>query len=305
MPNVTQTQPNANKSIAWIVSLSVHVGIGILAFFITWSVVRIEDDPPRVVTSTWHEETLTDSEKLPMALPPTPISEIELPELPLPSAKVAVQDGFAVLHEISTGGEIPELARREPETEVQFMGLDAVAAKRIIYVVDASGSMLPHLSTVVEELERSLRTLHPKQEFGIIFFKQNNAIAVPPRKSLVFANANNIRTAIEWVTSGNVIPSGKSNPINAMKTAMKLKPDVIYLLSENIRGAGRYEVPVNELLDSLNRINPVDARNGLRPVQINCIAYLTPDPQRTMQRIAEIHGGDDGYTFIERGRVGE
>ncbi len=69
---------------------------------------------------------------------------------------------------------------------------DAVAAKRIVYVVDASGSMLLHLSTVLGELERSLRTLHPKQEFGIIFFQKDYAIAVPPRKSLVFANAKNI-----------------------------------------------------------------------------------------------------------------
>jgi hypothetical protein len=186
------------------------------------------------------------------------------------------------------------------------MGLDAVSAKRIVYVVDASGSMLLHLSTVLEELERSLRTLHPKQEFGIIFFQQEKSIVVPPRKSLVAANAKNITSAMEWVnTSGKVVPSGGSNPITAMKTAMKLKPDVIYLLSENITGAGRYEVPVSDLLKSLDELNPIDERNGLRRVQINCIAYLTQDPQHTMQRIAEIHGGDDGYTFIERGRVGK
>jgi hypothetical protein len=75
------------------------------------------------------------------------------------------------------------------------------------------------------------------------------------------------------------------------------------LLSENITGAGRYEVPVDALLASIDKINPVDSRNGLRRVQINCIQYLTQDPMQTMQKIADIHGGDDGYTFIERGRV--
>ena len=306
MSTAAHTHAEPSKSIAWIVTIGVHAGIGVLAFFITWSVVRVEEEPPRVVTSTWHEQPVTEMAKLPMALPPAPILDMELPSFLPPTSKSAVQDGFAVLHEMSSGGEIPVLTRREPETEVQFMGLDAVAAKRIVYVVDASGSMLLHLSTVLEELERSLRTLHPKQEFGIIFFQKDYAIAVPPRKSLVFANAKNISEAMKWVnTSGKVIPSGGSNPINAMKTAMKLKPDVIYLLSENITGAGRYEVPVNKLLDSLDTLNPVDTRNGLRPVQINCIAYLTQDPQHTMQRIAEIHGGDDGYTFIERGRVGK
>jgi len=306
MPNPTQSQVDASTPIAWVVSIGVHVGVGILAFFMTWSVIRTEEDPPRVVTTTWREQNVVEFAKLPMALPLSPIIDIELPDLlPPPSPKMEIQDGLAVLHTIASGGEIPELARREPQTEVQFMGLEAVSAKRIVYVVDASGSMLLHLPIVLDELERSLRTLHPKQEFGIIFFQQNDAITVPPRRSLVAANAKNISTAMEWVnTSGKVIPSGGSNPINAMKTAMNLKPDVIYLLSENITGAGRYEVPPEELLAALNRLNPVDSRNGLRRVQINCIAYLTQDPLRTMQRIAEIHGGDDGYTFIERGRVG-
>jgi len=59
------------------------------------------------------------------------------------------------------------------------------------------------------------------------------------------------------------------------------------------------------LIESLDNLNPVDSRNGLRHVQINCIQYLTQDPLQTMQRIAEIHGGNDGYTFIARGRVGK
>jgi hypothetical protein len=47
----------------------------------------------------------------------------------------------------------------------------------------------------------------------------------------------------------------------------------------------------------------VDARNGLRRVQINCIQYLSEDPMQTMRKIADIHGGKDGYTFISRGKV--
>lgn len=309
MPPETQANTanqNASKSIAWIVSIGVHLGIGLIAFFITWSVISVEEDPPRVVTASWHEQPIHESAKLPMALPLTPVIELELPPLPRPTPETEVQDGLAVLHTIASGGVIPELAKREPETEVQFMGLDAVAAKRIVYVVDASGSMLLHLSIVLEELERSLRTLHPKQEFGIVFFQQSDAIAVPPKNSLVSANARNISKAMNWVnTSGKVIPSGGSNPIRAMKKAMALHPDVIYLLSENITGAGRYEVPAAELLESLDALNPIDSRNGRRRVQINCIAYLTQDPLQTMQRIAEIHGGNDGYTFIERGRVGK
>jgi hypothetical protein len=300
--------------VAWALSISVHVGVALIAFFITWSVIRDDDEPPQVVTSTWHEQPIVEEAVLPMLLPPKPEKEeqneeeaheqVEITVMDEPEENV--QDGLAVLHQIATTGIVPKKAIRKPETEVKFMGLDAVAAKRIMYVVDASGSMLLHLSTVIDELERSLRTLHPKQEFGILFFQQNKAIAVPPRGDLVFANAVNINKAMRWIDSSDkVIPAGGSNPIVALKSAMRLHPDVIYLLSENITGAGRYEVPEVELLAAINKLNPADKRNGLRKVQINCIQYLSQDSSGTMKKIAEIHGGDDGYTFIERGRVGK
>jgi len=182
------------------------------------------------------------------------------------------------------------------------MGLDAVAAKRIVYVVDASGTMMLYINSVFNELERSLRTLHPKQEFGVVFFKNNKAISVPPKGKLAFANASNINKAMAWMRE-KVFASGKSNPVVALKSAVRLKPDVIYLLSEDITGAGEYVVLAEELLAEIDKLNPIDKRNGGRRVQINCIQYLSQDKNGIMEQIAAIHGGDDGYTFIERGKV--
>ena len=294
-----------SKPVAWVVSLGLHIGLGALAFFITWTVISIEERPPVIVTPQWHEQNSIDDAQLPSEPLQTTEDQTDSSQLvQLPEQQANEFDGFAVLHQISSTGVIPEFAKRDPETEVQFMGLDAQAARKIMYVVDASGSMLLHLSGVLEELERSLRTLHPKQQFGVIFFQQNDAIVVPPVKKLVHATAVNIDSTLKWIrTSGKVIPSGGSNPIEAMEVAVRMKPDVIYVLSENITGAGRYEVPVDELLQSLDELNPIDTRNGLRPVQINCIQYVTEDPMGTMRKIAEIHGGNDGYTFISRGKV--
>jgi hypothetical protein len=298
-------QKSANKPIAWVVSIGVHLGIGLLAFFITWSVIRVEEDPPLVVTSSWHEQPVHIQATLPMAISQLPTVEMELPVLEAPPKIALAQDGLAVLHHIASSGEVPEFARREQETEVQFMGLDAVAAKRIVYVVDASGSMLTLLTSAIEEIERSLRKLHPKQEFGIIFYQHDIVISVPPRSSLSQANATNISRAMEWInTSGKVIGTGGSNPIHAMKKAIKLKPDVIYLLSLEISGNGQDEIPADELLNVLNRLNRPHPSNGVRPIQIKCIQYWAEKPDPLMQKIAEIHGGDDGYTLIERGRVG-
>jgi hypothetical protein len=306
MPRAANTKQDSSKAIAWVVSIGVHLGLGLIAFFITWSVMRSDDSPPPLITATWHEQPAGESSELPLLLPPTPDVALQMPKLPqVPKRAESVTNGIAVLNHVAAGSPLPVLARREQESEVKFMGLDAVAAKRIVYVVDASGSMLLYLSSVLQELERSLATLHPKQEFNIIFFQQNKAITVPPIKSLRPATADNIKSAMRWIrTSGQVIPTGSSNPITAIRTALRLKPDVIYLLSENITGSGRYEVPPDELITQLDKLNPIDRRNDRRRVQINCIQYLTPDPLGTMERIADIHGGVDGYTFIERGRVG-
>jgi hypothetical protein len=305
MTQTANVKQDSSTAIAWILSIGMHLGLGLIAFLITWTVMRTDDAPPPLITATWHEQPSGASSELPMLLPPTP--QVELPTVLIaPPESASISDGIAVLNQVAQGSPLPQLARREPASEAKFMGLDAVAAKRIVYVVDASGSMLLHLSTVLHELQRSLTTLHPKQEFSIVFFQQNKSITVPPRNSLRPATPHNISTVMEWIqTSGEVIPTGSSNPVAAIRTAMKLQPDVIYLLSENITGSGRYEVPPDELIAQLEKLNPVDPRNGRRRVQINCIQYLTKDSLGTMQRIAEIHGGDDGYTFIERGRVGQ
>jgi hypothetical protein len=305
MTQTANVKQDSSTAIAWILSIGMHLGLGLIAFLITWTVMRTDDAPPPLITATWHEQPSGASSELPMLLPPTP--QVELPTVLIaPPESASISDGIAVLNQVAQGSPLPQLARREPASEAKFMGLDAVAAKRIVYVVDASGSMLLHLSTVLHELQRSLTTLHPKQEFSIVFFQQNKSITVPPRNSLRPATPHNISAVMEWIqTSGEVIPTGSSNPVAAIRTAMKLQPDVIYLLSENITGSGRYEVPPDELIAQLEKLNPVDPRNGRRRVQINCIQYLTKDSLGTMQRIAEIHGGDDGYTFIERGRVGQ
>ncbi len=305
MKNQNTNQPKRTSSttsiVAWVLSIGVHVGLGALAFLITWSVIKTADEPPPIITATWHDQS-----SQPMALPsePTEVEEIgfTLPPLPEPQER-SVQDGLALLAQ-ATPTTMPNLARREETTEAAFMGLEAVSARTIVYVVDASGSMLLHLSTVVRGLEQSLFDLHKKQSFAILFFQKDQVIAVPPANRLVSANVKNIQKAMQWIQSGdNVIPTGRSNPTKAIARALRMNPDLVYLLSENIRGAGQYEVSPEQLLASLDSMNPVDSRNGRRRVQINCIEFLTSDPAGTMRRIAENHGGIDGYTFIDRSKV--
>ena len=59
-----------------------------------------------------------------------------------------------------------------------------------------------------------------------------------------------------------------------------------------------------DLLDLLDELNPVEARSGRRRTQINCVQFLDPDPLETLRRIAERHGGPNGYRFLSRSERG-
>ena len=296
----SKTSSNTTSVVAWVISIGVHVGLAGLAFLITWTVIQAAEEPPPIITASWHEQLQTAQ------LPLTPVDSFQeslvLPSLPSPTEK-SMNDGLSLLSN-ATSAKIPEFARRQKETEAAFMGLEAVSARKIVYVVDASGSMLLHLTTVVQSLEQSLHDLNKEQSFAILFFQKDQVITVPPANKLVSATSKNIINAMKWIQeSDHVIPMGRSNPIKAIAKALRLKPDLVYLLSENIRGAGRYEVSPEQLLASLDSMNPVDSRNNRRRVRINCIEFLTSDPAQTMRRIAENHGGIDGYTFIDQSKV--
>ncbi len=123
------------------------------------------------------------------------------------------------------------------------------AGTKFVYVLDGSGSMTePHsearsrLERVKIELLRSIGGLPAEMEFFVIFFNQN-AIPMPAEK-LQRATLENKRKYLEWCVK--IKGGGSTDPRAAVKQALKLEPDVIYLLtdgvfSENIAGLLRRE----------------------------------------------------------------
>ena len=300
-----QQQGDASKAVAWIVSIGLHIGCGVVAFFLTWTIIRSTEEAPHRVTPTWHKQPVIVDAAIPNTKQPQLDMTVGVPTIQ-EVIQSPVKDGYQVLESVQGAVELPEFVKRTPNEEAKFMGLDAASAKSLVYVVDASGSMLLHLSEVLNELERSLQALHPKQTFAIVFFQKDKAIHVPPKGKLQPAHGNDIQKAMGWIrSSGYVIPSGSSNPIAALRVAVRLNPDVVYLLSENITGSGKYAIESSELLEALEQLNPLNVKTGKRKVEINCIEYLTHDPRGTMEQIASIHGGEDGYTFVSRGTVSE
>jgi hypothetical protein len=114
---------------------------------------------------------------------------------------------------------------------VGFFGTRA-RADSVIFIVDMSGSMEGHrFDRAVEELIRSLNLLQPTQKFFIFFysgvtfpmFEQRNPKLLP-------ATSGNRAKAIKWIKAFH--PEGDTAPEDAIAKALKMKPQVIYFLTD-------------------------------------------------------------------------
>lgn len=268
-----------------------------------------EDSEPPVITAEIGRSTSTPLLELDVAEPsvrPLELPPLELPETRNTTADVEFVPGAASgLDGLGTGlGG----GRRGTPGAVVFAGLRANDARRVAFVVDASGSMIATLPVVIDELERSIRGLSRLQSYTVVFFQRDEALASPPEDRMVPATRENLERTMEWIGE-TVVPSGRSNPVRALEQAMSLEPEIIYLLSSNVTGSGQYAVDLSALLEQLDRLNPLDPGTGRRAVRIKCIQFLDPDPTEALKKIAEIHSGeadegDSGYRFLGRSELG-
>jgi hypothetical protein len=110
-----------------------------------------------------------------------------------------------------------------------FMGISG-NARKVVYICDASGSMIDKIETLKQELRKSVDVLKPIQGFNVIFFKEGAFKALSTSDQLLMANADAKRQAFEFIRSMYIGPS--SDPIAAIDLAFKEKPDLIYLLTD-------------------------------------------------------------------------
>ncbi|HMN94869.1 MAG TPA: hypothetical protein PKC43_00975 [Phycisphaerales bacterium] len=291
----------------WAVSIAVHLGLLAIAVVVTWAVVRFDRPPEAVLViadfERPHHDPLADPEAGSGVAAAAP-ALAPLPEMALDLLGAMPEDAESVVAELRPGSVPNAAVDWTPPTgrDAGFAGLRASNVRRVAYVVDATGSMVGALPIIVGELERSLHALAADQLFAVIFFQGNQATAVPPADRLVQATDANVERAIRWIRQ-RVVPAGRSDPTAALDAALRLRPDVIFLLGMGVTGSGEFEIAQSELLARLDRLNPADA-SGRRRTAIHCVQFLDPDPLDTLRRIAEIHGGASAWRFIGRSELG-
>ncbi len=162
-----------------------------------------------------------------------------------------------------------------PFGDGRFFGQETGNAKHIVYVVDASGSLLDTLPFVMRELRSSITKLSDVQTFAVIFFNENKPILAGRAPGLLPASSENKSRVLKWLEEGHVVPQGQASPIEAVKKALSLKPDLVFLLSDNITGRGRYELSQSQLLAEVSKAN-ASANRG--HTKINTIQFIYQDP---------------------------
>ena len=202
---------------------------------------------------------------------------------PLPGPRGAVREVTALVDQLEQSAEWLD---REYGARARFFDVPA-AGHTFVFVVDCSLSMHgKKWHRVRRELVECVARLAEDQCFYVILFDE---LAHPmfgsysPEPRPVVAHESNVARLEEWLNRAELASGTK--PCGAMKLAMTLDPDAIYLLSD-----GEFHDPTAAYLRGVNR--QVDASGSLVPrVPVHAIGIESWEAESVLRGIAADNGG--------------
>jgi hypothetical protein len=137
---------------------------------------------------------------------------------------------------------------------------DADAPKTVVFAVSSAESMTSVFGEARSNLHKSVDALAATDQVDVMFFSDGE-----PKKSSdrpVLADAAAKKKIASFIDTTK--PSGKSNPVPTIKAALAMKPDVLYLLLD--------QVPDGDAL-----FKAVKAADPDRSVRINIVFFVNGD----------------------------
>ena len=156
-------------------------------------------------------------------------------------------------------------------------------ANKIVYVLDATGSMMSSFDDLRRQLKMAVGGLRPPQSFNIIFINDKNPPPLAPE--LLFASPENKRKAEEYVET--MAPRGATEPLPALEKAYGMKPELINLLMDPT------DIPNRKLMLDLITKHSTGGK-----IKLNIIAFegtADPDVTKFLKELATSSGGQ--YVF--------
>jgi len=165
---------------------------------------------------------------------------------------------------------------------------------KFVYVFDRSASTggPPYntLAAAKTQLQASIDGLGPTHQFQIVFYNQTPTVFAPGQRSwgLCFATPRNKLLARKFI--GSITPDGSTNHVEALRLALSLRPDVVFLLTD-----GDPPQLSGEQLETIRRM--------AAGVSINAIEFGAGPPtvaDNFLTQLARQNAGLYGYLDISR-----
>ncbi|MEM9883631.1 MAG: vWA domain-containing protein [Planctomycetota bacterium] len=292
--------------VPWVISLLAHAGLVVVAVFVVWSVRQVLEEDEVVIPLVTLSETPggppleVEVQQRVETIEQTPAPETPpLPEPPLPEADLLLDLELPGVGEPAAAAPSfePTLADAA-EFDTNFFGSGG-NAEDIVFVLEADGSILSDYPQIVGELSVTLRDLSEKQKFAVIVFDGEAVKPVPPGR-LTRATADAKARAVAWLRpdAGNVRTAGSGDPVAALELAFRLRPQLVFLLSQNLYNPGRGEYELQRS-DILAAFDAAQRRNiAVNTIEFNDLDQLAFDPAGNkvrptlMEEIAELTGGN-------------
>lgn len=305
------------------VSLAIHTLLFALLGVTTWAVVEserfqgefeagIQDDSDRLDEGfKWPEETRIEQPEADLrnlesltdlsAISDIDVSELKPDSLSADSGLGVGESGRGDILGIGSGagaagtggfGEGLGGSGRAGGGPVGFLG-EQLIANRVVYVLDYSGSIVVVRDELVRKLKASISALKPPQAFTVIVFygvvaeRGDRAVTDAFKAALQLANQDSKRAFFDWI--GTKDPQGGTEPLEALRRAIKLEPEVIFFLSD-----GYFE---DKVVDEVRNLN----KRAKARIYCMCLdevilaapagAQRTTDGAKRLKRIADQNGG--------------
>ena len=171
------------------------------------------------------------------------------------------------------GPGTPDWSEVPPWRQASFFGVRA-QGRFFVYVIDCSQSMIEEdrFARATMEVRRSVLALQAPQQFEVIFYN-DGSIPMPGGPQPRPADTQNKAQLVSWLRI--VDPDGGTDPRSALRQALSLRPEAVFLLSDGEFSKGTAE--------AVAHFNP-------NRVPIHCVD-LSGGEGDQMRRIARDSGG--------------
>jgi hypothetical protein len=160
-----------------------------------------------------------------------------------------------------------------------FMGISGNAHK-VVYICDASGSMMSVFWRVRDKLRDSVSQLGLSQSFNVIFFSDVDVTTLS-KNGLVVASPDNKRKALEMAEKMSA--AGTTDPLPAIRMAFAQQPELIYVLTDGFDQVVSFDAVINEFRKL----------NVNKKVRVNTI-LIRSSGNAELERVVKIIASENG-----------